>query len=62
MARASREEIKRKKCPECETMYAEEDGRGGVCRRCYERQQTGSVEKDMSWFAQQAGQKKSDRI
>ncbi|TDO77705.1 hypothetical protein DFR79_13237 [Halanaerobium saccharolyticum] len=50
------------KCPECETMYAEEDGRGGVCRRCYERQQTGSMEKDMSWFAQRAGQKKSDRI
>lgn len=51
-----------RKCNECETMYAEEDGRAGVCRKCYERQQTGSMEKDMSWFAQRAGQKESDRI
>jgi hypothetical protein len=45
-----------KECPECGVMYAEEDGRGGTCRRCYERHQTGSMEKDMSWFAHQAGE------
>jgi len=50
-----------RECPECQTMYAEEDGRGGVCRRCYESQQTGSMEKDLSWLSHQAGVKKSER-
>jgi|GEM_PF-2102818 len=62
MARASRKETKMKKCPKCETMYAEEDGRGGVCGRCYTNSRGGSMERDMDWLRQAAGQQKSDRV
>jgi uncharacterized Zn ribbon protein len=51
-----------KKCPKCETMYAEEDGRGGVCGRCYTNSRGGSMERDMDWLRQAAGQQKSDRV
>lgn len=51
-----------KKCPKCETMFAEEDGRGGVCGRCYTNSQAGSMERNINWLKMRAGQKKSDRV